>query len=455
MGRTLALAGALITALLWLGGLEGAHAARLDPEFGDDGVLPMPAAPPAYRADSIPLPDGRTLWVGAQEMAAFLPSGEIDAAFGHEGVATLRVPANGVAVFGTVLVDPLGRLVVVTTCSFPGEARPSPFGDEDRPSRVLVERFTPDGQPDLSFGERDGMVLTDFGLPSPEPGLLPTLRVWAGAALDARGRILVSGVRGAGVRPRKEIGVRRAEEAFLARLTPDGQVDPSFGSGGGLAMPGFTEAGWLVPDDTGGAFVTYRRGAWRFVARIAPNGDLDPSFGEGGLRAFAPGISPYANPLEPVGVNPGGALVVSGKVQGNRERHVRSGFAVKTLLPSGKLDPSYGRNGVAVLRYPRLVASAERLDERGRVVSAMLLRGRNRSGILMDAPHVGIALARLRADGGLDRGFGRAGVFRVPLPGRGAVRIESFSVAEGAALIGVKRCRRGCESFLVRVLLDR
>ena len=125
---------------------------------------------------------------------------------------------------------------------------------------------------------------------------MPTNSVWArSVAIQADGRIVVAGaISVAGELPHYDFA--------LLRYTPDGALDPSFGSGG-MQTTSFS-AGWWE-DEIAADLALQRDGkivvvgtstpvdwVWEgsaiVIARYATNGSLDQSFGDGGKRRHDP-----------------------------------------------------------------------------------------------------------------------------------------------------------------------
>jgi uncharacterized delta-60 repeat protein len=161
-----------------------------------------------------------------------------------------------------------------------------------------------DGALDPSFGD-GGQTTSDPTALNEDPG---------DAVLDAQGRIVVvfSGS------PR-EVG---ADQAFVARYLPDGEIDKSFGSGGVSKIPWTTEKESEDPTGVaidgqgrivvGGEAVKGEVRGFDFAAaRFFPNGVLDPSFGEGGVATLdIPGDG--FDLARDVAVDPQGRVLVAG-----------------------------------------------------------------------------------------------------------------------------------------------
>ncbi|HUU14189.1 MAG TPA: hypothetical protein VM182_10830 [Terriglobia bacterium] len=135
-----------------------------------------------------------------------------------------------------------------------------------------LARLLENGALDPTFGS-GGRLLTDFG---------NTTDRLEGLALDAAGYIVAAGWSGASNNP-------PARNFALARYTPDGQLDTTFGSGGKTTTDfvGNLDVALAVaiqPDGqivAAGTTVIYGMGEYFALARYNPDGSLDTSFDSG------------------------------------------------------------------------------------------------------------------------------------------------------------------------------
>ncbi|HEY8504250.1 MAG TPA: hypothetical protein VIL46_06680, partial [Gemmataceae bacterium] len=246
------------------------------------------------------------------------PAVQLDLSFDGDGKLTTHFGfgddfAQGVALQGD------GRILVA------GAARVN--GDDD----FALARYNPDGSLDLSFGVNGG-VTTDFGLKNDS--------AFAVAVDPRNGFIVAAGV--AAVGTDQAIGV--------VRYTPDGRLDTSFGSGGKFLLfenDGADDGGTavLVQDDGRilvGAFGTFAGTGEDFVlARLTADGRLDGSFGSGGFsrRDFAGGDDrPFDMALQSTGKI---LLVGQGDYRGDKD------FILMRFNPDGTPDNSFGEFGDA------------------------------------------------------------------------------------------------------------
>ncbi|MEZ0263813.1 MAG: PA14 domain-containing protein [Phycisphaerae bacterium] len=219
-----------------------------------------------------------------------------------------------------------------------------------------LARFNPDGTVDKTFGAY-GRVVTDFGGDD----------VATAVAVQADGKLVVAGTSAAG--PGTAVRV--------ARYNPDGSLDKTFGVAGvARVAPGTYNGVSSVRVLTGGKIVLggYATGAGFDVAdfmlaRLTPVGALDPTFGTAGVT-----LTDVDGNLDVVG-----ALVVAdnGRViaAGHANLGALSSFHTSVVLArydaAGKLDPTYGTGGKVVVDaggYER-VADALRLAD-GSIVLA-------------------------------------------------------------------------------------
>lgn len=321
--------------------------------------------------------------------------GELDPTFGEGGRIVREVSPQGLG----------GR----------PQAKQAPDGTVYFLGRGELFAFRPNGHADPGFGE-GGMVALGALLPPVDELQFE---------IDPQGRVVIAGT------DRATEGADR-ERLMLARLLPDGQLDPSFGNGGLVVTDlGFGEAElpeymrsnplWhetgifvrneeIAIDPLGRIVVTGSRitrfelikllktGHYQgFTARFNQNGEVDPSYGEGGV---AVGFTP--EDVESSALAPDGSLYVVTRVKGRL-------YAIH-LDSSGKLDPGFGSGGWRKLPPGWPVGLVGGDD--GVVVWEAPLESRE------------VVIRRLRRDGRLDRRFGRDGVFRAP-----RARYETVAVA--------------------------
>lgn len=246
-----------------------------------------------------------------------------------------------------------------------------------------VARLAADGSLDPSFGE-GGRVVMDLG--GTDEGLA--------AAVDRRKRIMVAGGSNAS----------GSYDWVVARLKPDGSLDPSFGTGGKVVadMGGPNDAPFAVAVDRKGRILVCGwanpEGNFHWaVARFTPEGVLDATFAEGGrfLRDF--GGFDYASALI---VDRKGFITVVGT------SNLVNDFIALRLDDSGDLDPSFGGDGIATV------------DFGGADASHALAPGKKGTLVLAGTTSSGgaFAIARLLKDGAPDATFDGDGKATVAFP---------------------------------------
>ena len=265
------------------------------------------------------------------------------------------------------------------------------------------------GDLDPSFGT-GGKVTTDFGTTDDE--------VSDKMAVQADGKPVAAGFAGEGT----------SRDFALARYTPTGAVDPTFGTGGLVTTDffGFTDhaqAGLVVQPDgklvAGGSAFTFTTGGnYDFaLARYNPDGTLDPSFGSGGkVTSDLLGFDDQAFALAR---QPDGKLVAAGEAGAD--------FALARYNPDGTLDPSFGSGGVVTTDFAGSTDRVEALalQPDGKVVAG----GQAFSGAGLD-----FAVARYNPDGTLDASFGSGGKVTTDLAGGDDAGFFSIAVLAGGKL---------------------
>jgi len=336
------IAAAAVLAVLVVAGPAGAAVAP--------GRVAFAVGPPESTVDrlsaAVALSDGGAVLVGFEAgkgavVAQVRSDGSLDASFGSAGVAHVELPIPpgppGLGRFFypvQLLRQADGRLVVVGT----GSAKSA-----HELSQLVLVRLTPQGALDPTFGE--GGVA--------QPGLQAS---WGGiyqpASLQPDGAIVVTGHTGS-FSPSTDPAARPTGNLqwVVARLGEAGALDPSFGRGVIVEIPG------AVGDDAGGygtavlddgRIVAFgRRPGAALLTRLLPSGAPDPQF-HGGVPA-SPALASTPEML----VHPDGTVDVLVSVR----RLVR-------YRSDGEPDPGFGAGGALDLpasgAEPRLLPAGER-----------------------------------------------------------------------------------------------
>jgi uncharacterized delta-60 repeat protein len=196
---------------------------KLDSTFGTGGIELTDLAGDAGVGHLLPLADGNVLAVGSSDgnlvLARYTASGTLDPTFGSNGLESTGVPANTVT--GAIL--PSGRILVGAL----KWATRATDGTITSPAQFALVLFSPGGTPDSTYGV-GGVVR--FG-----PGPVNASVAYDQILLTPTGGLLAGGIK-------QETAAGNYEDGavVVTRFTPDGVLDPSFGTGGTASVSGFT-----------------------------------------------------------------------------------------------------------------------------------------------------------------------------------------------------------------------
>ena len=283
-------------------------------------------------------------------------------------------------------------------------------GPEPKPGSARIERVLPDGRPDPHFGSA-GVLTSKLGFPPPSTANLSAEQIAAqgtlvsesdlqvtGLTVDGHDRPIVSGKAGFefqmchfgidGGDPITEVG-----KAYLARLSDDGQPDPSFGEAGVYAAEQPSQANLpMVNRDDGLEYLSTDGNPCDSRAPV-----LDTPLIRVDANGAAIGATDQADDsrnrvaTNAVEDRRGGTLLLGefGAPESKVEEIART-------TRSGRFDPSFAGAGHRPLATPdERSPGALGVDHRGRP----LLLGTKHGDTLW--------LQRMTVGGGLDRNFGR------------------------------------------------
>jgi uncharacterized delta-60 repeat protein len=268
------------------------------------------------------------------------------------------------------------------------------------------------GDLDPSFGI-GGKVLAPFGLGSGA----------AGVAVQSDGKILVT-------------GSPEASQGFsVARLLPNGSLDPSWGEGGVVTTPlGEFAAAFDVAVQPDGKVVVAGEAPGTenedfAVVRYLANGTPDPGFGGGDGVVVVP-VGTKGDQGRVVAIGPGGRIAVVGI---SDLPSFRNAVGVAMLESDGTPDAAFAGDGTT------LVQTESGEDDRGEGVDFQS----DGKIVIADSTGAGIGdgftLIRLGLDGKPDSSFGSEGVVETPIPGEGGVeegRISDVLVQPDGKIVG-------------------
>jgi uncharacterized delta-60 repeat protein len=313
---------------------------------------------------------------------ALAAAGDLDATFDGDGrvVTAFAGDATGIA----VAVQADGKIVVAGRVA----------------QKFALTRYTTSGALDPTFGG-DGRVVTRFS----------TGTAFAtGVAIQADGKIVAAGFRSSGT---IEVEFKFA----LARYTPSGALDPTFGGDGrvttGFAtgFPGASANGVAIQADgkivaIGTRFSTAVDDKFA-LARYNPSGALDPTFGgDGKVTTGFPGAGAGGGAhASEVAIQADGKIVAAGSLSPTTGGGLEFGseFALARYDTSGALDPTFGGDGKVTTGFVTggAFATDVAIQADGKIVAA--------GGRFSNEVKERFALARYDPSGALDPTFGGDG----------------------------------------------
>jgi uncharacterized delta-60 repeat protein len=444
---------------------------KLDPSFGEGGQVATlgRVIGAGVAADEALLVAGtKPRGPGPKEKAEefyvsrYTATGKLDPAYaGGSGIAALS--PEGEAQAGSALVEANGSVLIGGLVKPRSAGCPRGYSCDRTPA---VVRFTPGGQPDAGFGKGGLVLLPALSVRIGSSSYLYGVDALAArpgggvfAAGEAEHAAFVAAIRGDGSldggfgaggivtksNPQTTLsapvatGVDRSRDVFVAaqtdsgmwlsegvavlRYSPDGKLDREFGEEGVAFVPPGKQALAVAPN--GSSYLT--SASESTLTKLTPKGVLDPRFGTEGTVDFPLAKRHYAP--EAVVRLPDGDLVVAGNLD---SRH-GSRPAVVRYLPDGRVDRSFGKSGVEVVKLGRgrqWQVETMAIDRKGRILLAGSAPRRHPRGCCTQAG----MLIRLDADGRLDRHFGRGGGV---LAGGGALTQVNSLALRGNRILAV------------------
>lgn len=293
----------------------------LDTDFGGDGLVTLSINPGDDIARAVAVqPDGKVLLGGYTytdlgigfALARLTVDGLPDDSFGDNGHVVTVTPGDVTLQARALGVQADGRILLAGG------------GAEG----FAIMRYTETGVPDSTFDD-DGLVTIDFSDGNDQCTAL---------AVQPDGRILLVGYASG----------QTADSVALARLLPDGSLDPDFGNGGTLRasyplLPSMAYALDLMSD--GRFVIAGTAGTRAMAARFLPNGAVDNSFNVFGWNFFSFPGGTVAR-FNGVRVQEDGSIVLGGTSNSNVVD-----FVVAHLLYDGALNPAFGTDGYTLTNF--------------------------------------------------------------------------------------------------------
>ncbi|UTW07207.1 Ig-like domain-containing protein [Pseudomonas benzenivorans] len=248
-------------------------------------------------------------------VAKFTASGTLDTGFNGDGYALWDFGSSYKHESGQgAAVDANGKLVVVG------------YSTQDTGVETAVARYNADGTFDTSFATVGWQLY-------PVAASFDTAK---DVVIQSDGKILITGYENSS----------GSYNAYLMRLSSDGQLDAGFGTGGIVKQdinPSGTDDIFDTAIDASGRIYVLTGGSYAMnVARFTSAGTLDTTFGGGdGIATVSTGGSM---------TNRGGGMAFdsSGKVLISSAAYLGSGFdtVIARLTSDGALDTSFGQSGL-------------------------------------------------------------------------------------------------------------
>ncbi len=378
----------LSVAGLSFGGVVAAAPGDLDTTFGTGGKVTTPVGTGRDLAQAVALqPDGKLVVAGYAQndfaLVRYNANGTLNTDFGSGGKVLTPVGAAADEAYA-VAIQTDGKIVVAGHSS----------------GKFAVVRYNPDGSLDAGFGTAGKVITT-----------LPGFALAEAVAIQTDGKIILVG------------WCDSPSKYAVVRYNADGSPDSSFGTGGQAVIPvGTTAVGGLahaVAVQTDGKIIVAgdvgvdmgQSVPSRFSAvRLTANGALDSSFGTGGKVVTA--ITAGGNSkIYDVIVQPDGKIVASGV---NDMPPSGSDTAIVRYNPDGSPDSSFGAGGIVTTRVGTVasIGEAVNIQANGKIIVA----GSSYSGSAAERNDFGAL--RLNADGTLDFSFGTGGKVITPIGSR-------------------------------------
>lgn len=351
----------------------------LDASFGDGGVATFHAL--SQVVDAALHTDGAVIVTGYEDFQyeraiRVLPDGTLDSAFGESGL--LDIGGSGDTNSQPHVVGTQSGAVYVAQGHYAGYADPV--------NRVVLKRYSENGELDVSFGDAGTIAVS-------VPTAWSTNTTVMGVTSGASGELIIYG------RLVDSLGAFEPQHVFVAVTDPDGRAVDGFGESGlHLGPPGTAWSPFHVRHEPRGGYLV-SDGAG--VHRLEPTGAVDHTFGVDGLVEPPDAVAPY--------IGNWWDLSVGGVVRTDRDRLIGvlsadEGCTLLGYATDGTVDRTFGAHGrvhllsdvatgctdISVGRDGLVYVSGYRFEREPRSLRALLMR--------------------LAPDGALDETFGLGGV---------------------------------------------
>jgi uncharacterized delta-60 repeat protein len=345
--------------------------------------------------------------------ALFAQAGTLDKTFGQEGFSqTISIVPD--------YSFPLKREVVGTDGKITTASDFTYSGSND--FFVKITRFNADGSLDETFGDNsDGVAIINIGFKEAHLFCITS---------QTDGKLLFSTITFQNV----------TDNAIMkiTRLNSDGSRDDSFGDAGTATIEDGTvlacldihplsDGRILLVGVTGDPIAQNLDG---MVARLTPNGELDPTFGTEGffkMESTTPSILPNEY-LFDVAESPNGSLVVGGLFTNDFEE-IFEGLVLR-LTSNGELDLTFAQTGILSFEGNGSEPMVQTIGVEVQKDNKVLFLNVEDNGISIEN-----TLSRLNADGSPDSTFGEDGSTNVNYNTEDENRATDFELLKDEQLI--------------------
>jgi uncharacterized delta-60 repeat protein len=391
---------------------------ELDMSFDDEGNV-FSDIPNSEGRKVVVQSDGKILVVGTADnaskleivLARYLANGAPDPSFGVNGIVKGGADWSGVNP-ESVAIQGDGKIVI------------SGWNGTGSGGSLVLVRYNNNGTLDASFGQ-GGIAI---------PVISTSVDRGNSVAILKDGKILVGG---------STYGFGMWHDFLLARFTPTGDLDRSFGKGGFVATDFLTYYDYgiaMALQSNGRIVVAGRIGSGSLsdigLVRYNANGSLDTSFGTKGLVTVQLGGFSNDQPHDML-LQSDGKIVVAGQCGSYPDDN----FCLLRLNPNGTADQTFGSEGKVITDMGGSdVAEGVTLQSDGRlIVSGYSMKGGNWVGVLM----------RHHPDGGLDSSFGDGGKVLIDYSGTYDVAADVTLQPNGKIVVAGTSNSNGTRSLMV------
>ena len=392
----------------------------LDSSFGENGIVTTDISGGAvansvlFQGDKI-IAGGYTGYYSNFALARYTADGKLDSSFGNNGIVTTDISESSDDIAQSVIFQ--GDKIIA------GGFTRNP---SDLTTDFALVRYTVGGRLDSSFG-KNGIIT----------GYFPSGRTVFTSTAVQSDKIIAAGY---------TLKALNDNDFALARYTADGVLDPSFGENGKV----ITDINGSSDDDVqsiifqgdkivvAGSANNPNTGSDFALARYTADGILDSSFGENGkVTTNIIGSEDY-----------GRAMALQGDkiiVAGNSATFL-SVYALARYTADGKLDSSFGNNGIVITEVSREDNARSLILQGDKIIVA----GYTAIPVNEDF-NIAFALVRYTADGRLDSSFGNNGIV---LTGFSHSNGANSIILQGEKIIAGGFTNNGDEIELVRYTSD-